>query len=270
MLPRHSMSVRHWAMCFWFLVSVLPIAVSPGAAHQGDTPAVKEPGRTAAKTDRHGDRLPAGALARLGTTRWHHAAAVSFVAFLPDGKAVLTAGSDNTVRIWQAATGKELRRIDVPAPPPAIAPKKLVSMRGGARSLVALTKDGKTLAMLTGDTIRQWDVPTGRQLRPIAAPPSGMTAMLFAPDGRFLAIQCPMNRSLYSMPNPARKFAVPRPRTARKELSASARGPGRRRRRRPSVFARWQNAGVHRLGDEPEKGNLLCPVDRRNNGQRAA
>jgi WD40 repeat protein len=170
---------------------MLAVAVSPGAAQQGNALGVNDTGQTAEKTDRHGDPLPAGALARFGTARWHHAAAVSFVAFLPDGQTVLTAASDGTMRTWQRATGKELRRIDVPGPPPAAAAKKLVAMPGGARPLVALTRDGKTLATLVGDTIRLWDAATGRQLRRIDAPASGITAMLFAPDSRFLAIRMP-------------------------------------------------------------------------------
>jgi WD40 repeat protein len=183
MLLRRSMQVRHQAICFWFM---LAIAVSPGAAQQGNPLGAE---RSAAKTDRHGDPLPPGALARFGTVRWHHAAGVSFVAFLPDGQSVLTAASDGTVRTWQRATGKELRRIDVPGPPPAVAAKKLAAMPGRARPLVALTKDGKTLATLVGDAIRLWDVATGRQLRQFDAPASGIAAMLFAPDGRFLAIR---------------------------------------------------------------------------------
>jgi WD40 repeat protein len=58
----------------------------------------------------HGDPLPAGAVARLGTTRWRHGATISYVAFGPDGKTLITAGQDNTVRLWDLATGKEIRR----------------------------------------------------------------------------------------------------------------------------------------------------------------
>src|SRR5581483_6780781 len=71
----------------------------------------------------HGDALPAGAVARLGTTRWRHGATIHFVAFGPEGKTLLTAGQDGTVRVWDTATGKEVRRFTRPAPaavrPPA-------------------------------------------------------------------------------------------------------------------------------------------------------
>src|SRR5262249_43468464 len=73
--------------------------------------------------DLHGDPLPAGALARLGTTRWRHGANITFVTFGPDGKTLITAGQDNTIRLWDLDTGKEVRRFTRPKPaevkPPA-------------------------------------------------------------------------------------------------------------------------------------------------------
>jgi WD40 repeat protein/beta-lactamase regulating signal transducer with metallopeptidase domain len=70
----------------------------------------------AATADTNGDALPAGALARLGTTRWRHGATITYVAFGPEGKTLITAGQDNTVRLWDMATGKEIRRFAPPRP----------------------------------------------------------------------------------------------------------------------------------------------------------
>src|SRR5262249_1940717 len=64
--------------------------------------------------DLHADPLPAGAVARLGTLRWRHAGQTTFAAFLPDGKTVLSAGADFTLRVWEYPSGKELRRISAP------------------------------------------------------------------------------------------------------------------------------------------------------------
>ena len=64
------------------------------------------------KVDRQGDALPDGALARLGTTRWRHGDAITFLAF-PSEDTVLTASRD-TARLWERATGKEIRRFDIP------------------------------------------------------------------------------------------------------------------------------------------------------------
>lgn len=162
-------------------------------------------------TDPHGDALPDGALARLGTTRMRHGAEVTFVAFGPGGKTLLTAGQDNTIRLWDLADGKEIRRFARPA---AVAPKPappkpaakgdkqaeeaaveleaVVQFMAGGRNdrssfSVALTPDGKTLAASGPNVIQLWEVETGKELRKIEAPASGLSGLLFSPDGKTLA-----------------------------------------------------------------------------------
>ncbi len=142
-----------------------------------------------AKTDAHGDPLPAGARARLGTLRWRHSANVSFVAFALDGKAVVTASQDGTLRLWDRATGKELRRFQGPPPgqnPPAMMPRPgLGPIRGAAA--VALSSDGKVLAAAyPGQGIYLWDVATGKELHQIKTPEAGRAGLLFTPDGKML------------------------------------------------------------------------------------
>src|SRR5262245_52276148 len=56
------------------------------------------------RVDLHGDPLPRGAVARLGTVRFRAAAPVFALAFTPDGKAL--AGGCGPVDIWDTATGK--------------------------------------------------------------------------------------------------------------------------------------------------------------------
>src|SRR4051794_1498179 len=63
--------------------------------------------------DRHGAPLPAGAVARLGTLRFRLALRVDCAALSRDGRQV-AAGGNITVRVWDAATGKELHRLAVP------------------------------------------------------------------------------------------------------------------------------------------------------------
>jgi WD40 repeat protein len=202
MLLRRYLPVRQRGACLWFLVILPAVAVSAGVARRGSAQGAKPADQPKAKVDRHGDPLPAGAVARLGTARWHHAAPITFVAFLPDGETVLTAAPlDGTVRIWQRATGKELRRIDISAatsgPGPNKGGVKTLPMPGGARSVVALSKDGKTLATFAKPTIalvlpiHLWDTATGKQIRQINAPPDGLAGMAFAPDGKSLALRTP-------------------------------------------------------------------------------
>src|SRR5262245_9995243 len=78
----------------------------------GDAPAGAGAARGQPGVDRHGDPLPPGATARLGTVRLRHAGEVRGVVFAPDGKAVASVGEGPAaVRIWDVSTGRELRRL---------------------------------------------------------------------------------------------------------------------------------------------------------------
>jgi WD40 repeat protein len=71
----------------------------------------------AQRTDRLGDPLPEGAIARLGTTRlrmMEDSLSLVALAFSPDGKRLATAsGNARTGQIWDTATGKEVQRFPV-------------------------------------------------------------------------------------------------------------------------------------------------------------
>src|SRR5947208_189200 len=85
-----------------------------------DPPAPKEKrateGTPSPRTDRNGDPLPEGAVARLGTPRLVNPSA-EILAFLPDGKtlAVATGGTTGgTLRLWDVGSGRERRRFTTP------------------------------------------------------------------------------------------------------------------------------------------------------------
>src|SRR5262245_20521783 len=65
--------------------------------------------------DGDGDPLPGGTTIRLGTLRWRHPGRVLCLAYAPDGKTLASAGEDQTIRFWEAATGREWRRVANPA-----------------------------------------------------------------------------------------------------------------------------------------------------------
>jgi WD40 repeat protein len=165
-----------------FLVAT--VVAGPSASQEPQSPA---------KGDTYGDPLPDGALTRLGTVRWRHADAVTFVAFLPDGKAVLTGAQDNTLRLWARATGKEIRRFRVPGGQQPLGPGiRRVNVWGGAPwggPIVSLSPNGQMLATLfPNNTIQLWDVATGGKLRSMPGPQNGVGTLLFAPDSKMLAV----------------------------------------------------------------------------------
>src|SRR5262249_20959764 len=96
------------------------------------------------RLDLGGDPLPQGALARLGTPRFRQAEGIPCFAFCPDGKTVLAGSHDCTVRLWDVATGKELRRF--------------LGHRAAVRGL-ALSGDGTRMATWGS---ADWGEPAGR------------------------------------------------------------------------------------------------------------
>lgn len=150
------------------------------------TPAASVPpkgaeARPQARLDRFGDPLPEAAVARLGTVRFRHGSNVLSVAFSSDGKTVASGGADNTVRVWEIATGKELQRFTAATGP--LAELALVHS-------IAFSPDGKLLAAATGNTSRElvmWRPATGEEVRRFGDKTREMNSIAFSPDGKSLA-----------------------------------------------------------------------------------
>jgi len=91
----------------------------------------------------------------------------------PDGSRLATSGADKIVRIWDAASDKEL-----------------LSLSGHTDKVLALSfrPDGKRLASASHDgTVRVWDVTTGLELLTLDTHAGGAHAVSFSPDGTRLA-----------------------------------------------------------------------------------
>jgi len=100
-----------------------------------------------------------------------HSAQVNSVAFSPDGKLALSGSHDNTLRLWDVATGRELRTF---------------TGHSGDVSSVAFSPDGK-LALSGSDdqTLRLWEVETGKEIRIFTGHSYSVNSVAFSPDGRF-------------------------------------------------------------------------------------
>jgi WD40 repeat protein len=109
--------------------------------------------------------------------RMQHDDAVDSVAISPDGRLVVSGGGplgkpmgDTTVHLWDAATGKELRRLE-----------------GHTRRIwsLAFSLDGKRLLSGSSDaSIRLWDVTTGREIRRLDGHTDEVRRAVFSPDGK--------------------------------------------------------------------------------------
>ncbi len=114
-----------------------------------------------------------GTVSALGRTELAFPAAVSHVAFSPDGKVLAVVGYNSTIRLWDPATGKVLR-----------------DLAGHSQyvSWTAFSPDSKTLASAGQDgTIRLWNVNNGTELAVLKGSGKEVAAVAFSPDGRFLA-----------------------------------------------------------------------------------
>ena len=86
-----------------------------------------------------------------------HEGEVTVVAVSPDGKLLASGSADNTVRLWDLATAKEL-----------------FVLKGHTAAITALafTPDGKFLVTTAGDdkTLKVWDCATGKEKLTIKDP----------------------------------------------------------------------------------------------------
>ena len=103
-----------------------------------------------------------------------HTGKLFTLAYAPDSKLLASGAIDeNTVRVWDAATGQQLR---------------VLSGHSGWIRIVAFSPDGKTLASGSFDTsIKLWDPATGQLLRTLQGHEGFISTVAFSPDGRSLA-----------------------------------------------------------------------------------
>jgi WD40 repeat protein len=126
------------------------------------------------RADLFGDPLPAGALARMGSTRFRHAGISDFV-FIDGGKTILTSGSDRTLRFRDSVSGKQTRTVELQG-------------KTGPGRHITLSPDGKTLAAQDGASIVLWEVASGQEIKTLPVAGSDIGFLHFSPDGKMLAV----------------------------------------------------------------------------------
>lgn len=95
--------------------------------------------------------------------------------FNPDGTILATCSEDDTIRLWDATTGKKLKTIKI---------KKEILFK----FKLAFSIDGETLAVASrNEEIYLWNVNTGRRKKTLTGVINNACHLFFSPDGQHLA-----------------------------------------------------------------------------------
>ncbi|MFA1538240.1 nSTAND1 domain-containing NTPase [Actinomadura monticuli] len=132
-----------------------------------------------APTDEARNRLLAAATRHGRGTLAGHAGGVTALAFSPGGPVLATGGHDGAVRLWDAASRRQL---GAPIAQPDGDCSGASSVKG-----MAFAPDGRTLATACLSTVRFWDVATRREVGPPLELDSVVSALAYNPDGKTLA-----------------------------------------------------------------------------------
>jgi RNA polymerase sigma factor (sigma-70 family) len=171
---------------------------APEAKRAGEAPA-PENGPVAKEA---ADTARADSTVRLGSTNLRHADKILFLAYVSGGKQLLSASRDQTIRLWDAALGREVRRFDWPAAAraageagpieqalqkalqaPGVMPNGMIGLVGdgalgqGRDFQVAVSPNGKYVAALKRGTVYVWETASGkltRELQPAGALANGV------------------------------------------------------------------------------------------------
>lgn len=97
-----------------------------------------------------------------------HNGNVTTVALWPDGRIVVSGSSDNTIRLWDTATGKERQKLE---------------RHDDGVSSVAFSSDGTSIISSSRDkTICLWDTATGEEKSMLKGHTKSVSALAFSPD----------------------------------------------------------------------------------------
>jgi WD40 repeat protein len=101
-----------------------------------------------------------------------HAEEVGSVTFCAVGCHALSASADGTARLWEIASGREVRRF--------------VGHTDAVRSAAYSPKGGQVLTGGKDGSVCLWDIQSGNRVRPFLGHAGEVRSVAFAPDGRFV------------------------------------------------------------------------------------
>jgi WD40 repeat protein len=88
----------------------------------------------------------------------------------PDGQRAVSASSDQTLKVWDLASGRELRTL---------------SDHSSDVYAVAVTPDGQRAVSASDDeTVKVWDLASGRELHTLSGHPNSVDVVTVTPDGQ--------------------------------------------------------------------------------------
>jgi WD40 repeat protein len=153
------MATNTGTTCLMLCLSLL----CPGCTDKGDD-----------RADFDGKVEPRLTISEVRTLRGHSSHIFS-IAFSPDGRRALSAGSDS-VRLWNLNSGEEVRKF---TPPPGWNTRCVAFSPNGQFALI-----GSVKAFDPSGYLCLWDVTTGREVRRFAGETTFLHQVVFSPDGK--------------------------------------------------------------------------------------
>jgi len=122
------------------------------------------------------------ATGRLDAVLRGHSAPATSVAYRPDGQQVATASNDQTIRLWDPATGQQTALLKAEVAPPNLDRNPLVAYNSDGSRIVAYAPEEG------GGTSRLWDATTGKEIAVLGKWQEGTVPIAFSTDGKRVAV----------------------------------------------------------------------------------
>src|SRR5262249_17758613 len=134
-----------------------------------------------------------------------HTGMVRCLAFSPDGKRILSGSADRTLRLWDAATGAELLRMeDAAGAVNAVAflpGDRAITGSGGKFETKILPKGGELRATLgKSGAVRVWDLKTGQMVSQFPEHPAPVYGIAVRGKGQVTTVSADGTLQVWQMP----------------------------------------------------------------------